>query len=296
MRAIRRAILETLAYADVFDFPLKENELWRYLLRTITTLRVFRNALEQLVEQGIVINDGAYYSLKPGLAKMRLKKERIAAQKMHIALKAVRLIQHIPTVEFVGISGSLAMANTQRTDDIDFFIITSPNLLWFTRLLVVGLLDLKRWRRKVGVSQVTDKICINMWMDGKRLALSHSHRDIFTAHEIAQMKPVYDKKGIYYRFLYQNRWIRVIFPQIGLPFNKLKPQPVGKILPGLGFLEIPAARFQLWYMRKKRTREIIGKTLLKFHPQDARTWVMREYHQKLSHYNLSAKTNNSKPN
>jgi hypothetical protein len=46
-------------------------------------------------------------------------------------------------------------------------------------------------------------------------------------------------------------------------------------------LEALARWAQLRYMAKKRTTEVVEKGRLRFHPQDARSWVLPEYQQRL---------------
>jgi hypothetical protein len=49
----------------------------------------------------------------------------------------------------------------------------------------------------------------------------------------------------------------------------------------------PFAKFiQLWYMKRHRTNEVIGKTSLRFHPKDARVWVRRKLRVRLTGYHV----------
>jgi len=46
-------------------------------------------------------------------------------------------------------------------------------------------------------------------------------------------------------------------------------------------LEALARRFQLQYMASRRTTEIVEVGRIRFHPQDARQWVLEEYQKRL---------------
>lgn len=47
------------------------------------------------------------------------------------------------------------------------------------------------------------------------------------------------------------------------------------------------ARFiQLWYMRKRRTTEVISDRVLRFHPRDARIWVKDTLQKRLAPFNI----------
>ena len=46
-------------------------------------------------------------------------------------------------------------------------------------------------------------------------------------------------------------------------------------------LEALAQRAQLRYMNPRRTSEVVEPGRIRFHPQDAREWVLREYNSRL---------------
>src|SRR6185312_7622187 len=119
---------------------------------------------------------------------------------------------YIPTIEFAGLSGSLAMHNAEKDADIDIFIITRPNTLWLTRFLILSLLQLKGKRRAPGKKHAKDTICVNMLLDTKHMAFPKNKRNIYTAHEIIQMKPLLIRNNTYNEFLHKNKWIINFLP------------------------------------------------------------------------------------
>lgn len=46
-------------------------------------------------------------------------------------------------------------------------------------------------------------------------------------------------------------------------------------------LESLAQKAQLRYMESRRTTEIVEPGRIRFHPQDAREWVLKEYRKRL---------------
>jgi hypothetical protein len=54
----------------------------------------------------------------------------------------------------------------------------------------------------------------------------------------------------------------------------------------LAKLEALARWLQLKYMASKRTTEVIETGRLRFHPQDARNWVLKEYQKRLKKLQL----------
>jgi len=52
-------------------------------------------------------------------------------------------------------------------------------------------------------------------------------------------------------------------------------------------LEALAQRAQLRYMNPRRTSEIVESGRIRFHPQDAREWVLKEYQARLKTLRIS---------
>lgn len=286
-RSVRSSILAAVAYADIFSFPLQEQEVWKYFIGSPTTLNNFRTALVGLIRnKDIAYRDGYYYMPKrSALIGERQKRERASMRKLKRAHFAAAVLSYIPTIWCIGVSGSLAMHNALPEDDIDFFLITAPRTLWLTRLLANTFMDVLGLRRKPQEAHVQDKICLNMFYDGSRLPLPVRERDLFSAHEIVQMVCLFDRHDMYARFLKENAWITRF-----LPHTKRTPKPIGNMgtlwYSRLGIIEWACKKGELWYMKRKRTGEIISSTMLRFHPVDARGWIKEALQMRLTKYNL----------
>ena len=87
------------------------------------------------------------------------------------------------------------MDNADKQDDIDFFIITAKGTMWTTRLCSAFLLSAAGLRRTPNQKQVANKICLNMFMQEGDLSLPASERDLFSAHEVLQMVPLWEREG-----------------------------------------------------------------------------------------------------
>lgn len=291
-------ILITICYADVFDYPLKESEIWRYLAYGKVGFRRFRKILNKLIsEKKVQTEHGFYFSKnRSNLVLLRKKREKISQKKMYFARKAAKILSLIPSVRFVGISGALAMKNVPRDDDIDFFIVTSRHRLWQTRLFSSLILDLFKMRRKPGDRQFRDKICLNMFVDLDHLKVLPNERDLYISHEILQLVPLIDKKQIYKRFLSINLWAGRYLPNIYKEKNKYSNFQRSRLSSQnrlinlfslvLNLIEEILQRMQLWYMRNKRTSEIVKRGLIKFHPSDARIWIKQKLNVRLIRFKL----------
>jgi len=205
MDSFQKSIFKTLVYADIFSYPLTFDQLKKFL---ITSKKTDFN-ITDLKMKGILKRKN-YFFLKgrPKIIKERVKKEKYAKKKIKIAQKTARLLKLIPFIKMVGVTGNLAMKNTSKDDDIDFLIITSRNRLWLSRFLVVCLLELLGKRRHPKEKEVKDKICLNMFLDEDNLKIPQKEQNLFSAHEVLQFKPLWQRANIYDDFLNQNQWVK----------------------------------------------------------------------------------------
>ncbi len=146
---IERAILKTLIYSDIFDYPLSQDELWKFLIGHKTSRVSFDKALRDLSSK-IIFKKGLYCFLdRERTVDIRIKRRKESQKKIVIAKKIIKRLYRIPTVQFIGISGALSLENSERNDDIDLFVIASKGSLWLTRLTMIILLMLMgRYRRR----------------------------------------------------------------------------------------------------------------------------------------------------
>ena len=249
----------SIKYHEIFDYKLTKEELlkWQY-------------KKEKSSIKGVT-------SIK---SKVRVEREKYSKPKLEIAKKAAKLISKIPTVKFVGITGSLAMMNSNRESDIDLMIITKMNTLWISRLsILLILLILRIPFRRSGVRDEKNKLCLNMWLDEADLIWNKKDRNIYTAHEIAQIVPLYNKDNTYEKFLHLNRWILEFWPNsVAVQSTKRLHHSVGKVHRHQKlsttyyvlstFLEKNAFNLQYHYMKPKITREVVTPTRAIFHPND----------------------------
>lgn len=280
-----QAVLKTLLYADIFTYPLTEDEIWKYIAEQPLSKQAVHTALLKL--KSLVTKKNSFITLAGRESSIPLRQERskIAKEKYTHALRAARILSFIPTILLVGLSGSAAMDNADWEDDIDFFIITKHNMLWITRLLTILLLDILGIRRK-HASKKRNGICINIFLDEADLAFSKRQQDIYSAHEIVQMKPLVNRNTTYQRFIYANTWIMPILPHALLYEDYYARQLSVKHIETTFVLENIAMIVQLWYMRKRKTSEITTPSRAFFHPFDHRLFVLSEFRKRLKIYDI----------
>lgn len=293
------SFLKALIYADIFDYPLNRKEIYLWLIRSgerkIKRDRTIKNS-------GIVRHQKGFYFLKgrKKIVALRRLREAWSRKKIEIAKKIALWLRIIPFIKLVGISGSLAMKNSDQDDDIDFLIITKKNRLWITRGLVTIMLDLLGIRRRFGEKIAKDRVCLNMFLGEDSLAVPENEQDLYSAHELVQLQPVWDKDGIYKKFLSENLWVKNYLPnalndKLKNTDFRLKKTRLGIFLRLLTYIsrfiflffdfdfwELFAYRSQRWFMKSHRTSEIIEPGRIRFHPHDCRKFVLERYKQKLT--------------
>lgn len=212
MLIIEQAILRTVAYADVFDYPLSADEIHWYLWGLSATRQHISHALRSSgtlarLLSYVEIDDAddvrGYYTLagREWIADTRLARESSAVTLWDRAWRYGQIIAQMPFVRMVALTGSLAVGNVEPGADIDYFVITTPGRLWTCRAAVIALAV---WAARRG-----DVICPNFFLSENALALRD--RNFYTAHEFAQMIPLYGM-DIYRQMQLNNGWVQHFLP------------------------------------------------------------------------------------
>jgi len=246
-----------------------------------------KNLLNDLISNGKVNEKEGYYSIKgrEEIIGLRKKRERYSQEKIEIAKNIVQIIKVIPWIKLIGITGALAMRNSGQDDDIDLLIITQDNRLWLTRIILVSLLELlgKRRRPNNGNKQkaISNRICLNMWLDESVLSLSKDKQNLFTAHEVVQMKPILNRNYSYEKFINANEWVRKYLPNSLdikiLRYEDIKGKKDKNSQKFLNFSEKISYYLQYKYMKSKMTNEEVNLHFAFFHPQDRTKEILSKF-------------------
>jgi hypothetical protein len=202
---LSQAIVDALAYSDVFDYPLTGGQIRRYLVRTPASPAQVESALASdpwLAER--VETAGAQYCLVGRSATFAVRAGRAAdsAWLWRRARLLARVIALMPFARMVAIIGSLTMDNVRsRSDDIDLFIVTAAGRVWLTRAAVIALVRIARLAKI--------DLCPNYIVSERKLGMET--RDLFTARELAQMRPLAGS-ATYRALLDANDWLCVTLP------------------------------------------------------------------------------------
>lgn len=295
----QKALLCTLLYSDIFNFPLTEEELW---LDLINEKKIDKDTVMRTIKslpKFISYKNGFFcVAGKEKIINRRKKSLKIAQKKIRIGVSVAKYLSYIPTILFIGITGRVSHMDAGPDDDIDIFIITKKNTIWATRLFMLAVLELMNVRRTRGDTHSKDKICPNLIIEESALAWPVEKRDLYTAHEIIHIFPLFIRNNIYREFLAKNEWINRFYPNregnyspehhIEKPKSYLIIQAVSFLLT-LPLFEYIFDKIQRIYMKNKITNEVILSDFLAFHPHDYRQETLYNFASKLKEYGLLTK-------
>ena len=201
---IRKDILATLAYFNMFDYPLKKREIFVFLGHT-DDRHEFDHALSLLIDEAAVFKVGEFYSLHNNfsLSERRIKGNEKAAIMLKKANKAAAVISRFPYVRGVAVSGSLSKNFADDTADIDFFIITAANRLWIARTF------LHVFKKITFLFNMQHFFCMNYFID--EAAPEIIEKNIYTATEIATLLPLRGN-AVFEKFYAANSWTKNFLP------------------------------------------------------------------------------------
>jgi len=309
MNEIAVAILKTLVYFDIFEYPLSVIEIWKWLYADKTDgSQIFNKSLVDIEEVLGQLSDkveqqkGFYFLVgRQALVDKRLARYSVAEPKFKRALKFIKVFRLIPFVKMIAVCNSLAYSNSGRTSDIDLFIIAERNRLWLTRLLVVGWLKFWGVRPEAGYKQ--DTIDSTFFLSESALNISQlkiKPEDIYLTYWLDQLVPIYDPQKIYFEFQKANAWVKNYLPNcFGYQTSHHRQvadnwfsKVINLILIWLidwNWLEQAAKTYQLKVMPQdlknmmnRDSRVVVNDRILKFHKTDRRQEYQEKFLQKLS--------------
>ena len=242
------SVFHTLAYSDVFDYPLTAGEICRYLTSTKASSE---EVVRALADEILFARVGEYYTLhgREQVVETRKRRAGIASRLWPKAARYGRIIAALPFVRMVAVTGSLAMNNTDEGQDVDYMIVTAPRHLWTCRALA---LLVARFAKLEGIS-----LCPNYLLTTHALELKE--QSLYVAHELAQMIPL-SGLDIYRELRRLNAWTDDYLPNASLAPELpegMKQAHEHSILQRVleAFFRLPFANwFEKWEMDRKIAR------------------------------------------
>jgi hypothetical protein len=245
-RDIAAAIRRTIDYAALFDYPLRPAEIHQRLFAAAADRSTFDRVLQQERLPWI----GEFVTGDPERIAHRTSREAIADRAIEGARPGLRFIASIPFVRMLAFSGATAHRNMETAEDLDLFVVVEDGKLWFAFLTAMI------WAKARGLRRA---FCLNYLVSDRALPLFD--HDVFTAQQMASMKPIYGK-ACYDRFIEANPFVRRHFPNFD-PGNQRDVYPevepsslkrwleAGLRLGAVWLLERASRTLLGWHFRRK---------------------------------------------
>jgi hypothetical protein len=224
---LQYAVYQCLCYYDIFNYPLKLEEIEASLPVTFHPVELL-GAIHSLIDQQLLFTASNYYFIREhGIGMIAVREENEARYAKHKSriLRSGKWIARFPFVRGVAISGSCAKGVFPEDGDVDFFIITAKDRVWICRTCLIlykkiFLLNSKRF------------FCVNYFIDENNLIIPD--QNVFVAHEIKFLRPIVNGQ-LHTRFLSQNQWTNRYLPNMQYFNNSLLSpyphlRPVNKVI------------------------------------------------------------------
>ncbi|MEK7203438.1 MAG: hypothetical protein AAB653_03925 [Patescibacteria group bacterium] len=296
---IKQAIIKAIAFFDMFDYPLTLNEIWQFIFLKCELVEVF-DVLE-IGLPNIGAKNGFYFlSGKEKNITERLRRYNFADRKFKRAEMLIGIFKFIPWIKMIGVANLLGARNLKDNSDIDLFIITENKRIWLTRFFCIGIIKLLGLRPQADNRR--DKICLSFFTSASTLNLEKfrlDQNDLYFIYWLAGIEPIYDKEGIYEKFIQANIWLKNYLTnwqkQICLNKQIVRSKMFqfyyNAIDLFIGFLEQRFKTLQLKLLPQKvksmmnrDSRVVVNDQIIKLHINDRREEYNKNYELRITNY------------
>ena len=298
---LQKSILQTIAFFDIFDFPLTPEEIQELLFgyNKPVHIKEIKGTLEMM---GNLEKIHEFYVLK-GRGKLvdTRKARKFIAEKLWGRVRQYcQYLVNVPFVEMVGVCNNLAYDNPSETSDIDLFIVIKKGRMWIARLIISLILQFHGVRRHG--DKITGRFCLSFFTTPEKLNMEPlllKPSDPYMAYWTRLMMPIYGEET-YLKFIDSNKiWLEKDY---GIKFgdtSKIKFSFSGKS-PAKKFRELVLKGWLgdmiEWFLKKtfkKRTLKkaamlgneasvIVSDEILKFHNKDRRTEYLEKWEKTIA--------------
>jgi len=214
------AVLRSVVYASLFDYPLTLEQLEASLVGVRAGAQTIASwwRASDLLQSAIECRDGWYFLAgRSDLIATRSRREALSRDLLERDRQIVSLVSKMPFVRMVALSGSLAHLNAEGSADLDLFVITAPHRVWSVTVATLVIARLLGWRKRM---------CLNYVVSER--AMRVEPEDLFSANQIIHLKPVFGEQ-VFARFVTANRFVGDFYPNFELADSKRTPPVASRI-------------------------------------------------------------------
>jgi hypothetical protein len=317
---IEEAIIEVVAFFDIFSYPLTVMEVWQFVGVKCDFDEISDN-LELLKKKGCISGHNGYFFLPGREEIIRIKMERYnySYKKFKKIKKIAAIFSYIPWIKLIAVGNSIGFNNSGKESDIDLLIVASKNRLWISRFFCV--LIAMALRQRPSKTSSRDKVCLSFFvsermLDFKPLLLGgrepgksrlSDFPDPYFLFWLACLMPIYDTDDTYKELMSKNEWLsrqlpnhRAVKPVFidlkrrnGVYYGDIIDLFIGGLDDFLRKLQIRLFPPLIKEKLNKDTCVMAGKDIIKLHSNDRReiylnkySFIMQNANLKMQNYNL----------
>lgn len=291
---LAKNILRTVAYFDLFDYPLTAKQIFQFLPQNSVSTDDVYSAVERLVKSNTLCTERGYFYLlssEKNIVQQRVENERRAKRKLAVARFVAAFIKRFPYVRAVFLTGSLSKHVSPSASDIDFMIVTAEGRLWICRTLLTLF-------RRIFLFGSRKFFCTNYYVTEN--GYLHPKRNIYTALEVVTTKAIWNESA-FMKFQLINNWTKEFLPncapaserELLISSSRSLLQRFFELL--LEFFPLHRLESQLMEMHRRHWRQAFNdvsseqfKSMFVISPDVSACWsnehqepVLVQYHQKL---------------
>ncbi len=301
---LQRAIVEAIAFFDLFDFPMTDFEIWQNV-RIQCDYGDIKSELKKNILCLETKNGFWFLKNRSFIIGTRMRRYNYTDKKFKRALRVSRIFKFIPWIKMIGIGNIIGTHNLKREGDIDFFIISEKNRIWITRFFCVLIIKFLRLRPEQG--NIKDKICLSFFVDEKEMNLKNlmiqsDIPDYYFVYWLAGLVPIYDTDGIYNKLIKENIWVKEFLPNwniknvyylrdVGNGNSKFYRDVLDMLIGGFEKkfqkLSLKILPQNIKKIMNQNDGVVVSDHVLKFHVNDRRREFAQKYKFKLKELNIN---------
>lgn len=290
------AIVKTVAFFDVLDYPLTIKEIHDRLLGLDASMEEIQAVIEES-ERVSFINGYVVLPQRDRIIEMRLQNVSADLDLWKRVKRYEWMFRIVPFIQGAYVCNRLAITQGSQESDIDIFVIAEEGRMFIVRTFLLFLSQIFGVRRYG--DRVARRFCLSFFVDTSLVnlqPLSDGASDIYFSYWVLLLRPIFSAFDI----RTYNSWLSGYFSE-DLLRRTLKTPPLSPSYLRRFFTWIFVGKFgdwvelilSKWQLRRARQKflamgsphgVVLHEHCLKFHDHDMRSHYFQEWKRRTEKY------------